>query len=906
MTEKLDNDFDSSSIQAMINNSIANSNRDLEEFIRNQAGIQVSNAMAGYAKTSNLKDLEDSLKKYLTQNDLDGYLTEGNIDTILKDYVTSTAFTKYTADANTNFASAATIVANSKFYYEKNTDASSSNYGNLCLVDRSGKVTDFIGIRDFYERGTITENGETKSVKDKVNPDKLPDDEALVNSDILPVLIKLCEQNFKTISTEMATIKAEVGDGNASFDILAAVQGENGQQIAAGIFGWANKENSKLVLYGDQIELNAEHKLKLKTGTFEVDSKEMSLNSAGKLTIDSENFKLNDTGLLMRGNIYATNLNDNITAGVVGERKNSSERNNVRFFAGTNIEKTNDTYALDRIEEAPFRVYDDGHVVAKDIELVFNGNRTSIDENGVLRASGAVIDGDVTANKIEVTSSEKIWEVTKENQKYSGKVEIETKISAENFRMAASGVLHDVSDNTIEIDKNKNFLELTVLPYAHNTEDNELGSDLYGVPTLCMYYNGVPFVLSPATWVTRSSVTGNGNFDSSNMRWIKQYDTYNYSEVNEIGAYYSLTSGNFSTLGKYYIAFPDKIKNHIGYPTDEDELCRLIIYDWGPNKSEKVGLLAGSSGDVNLLMDADKGDGIFILKSSIKDNSTYAYSAHASTCINESNCKLFRGWIPKNSYKIGTKCRFKYFTEFLNDEDASTVRNETKFGIDHICDFIHYIVESQDTPQMGDKTGCWGGSGEYIKIKNFSDILPFCKNTPATSRFYESGDGSGQYLEINIDYYPLLTINESGIPNSTVDKIYGNCCIEMHASSYNIKLEYQKYKEDGGWYNLTNGELNSYLDSMDFILKFDFYLKLSTQQTFDHLCESNEAFDFGYDTDSELNKRYILKNVIKTFFEDENVYKNIDPSDVDFSGEIKAGEYIYRKTNWNKNGSWTV
>lgn len=279
LNTRIDNITDLNDIQTQINNAIMNANLELTGFISDLAGQQVANAMGGYVKTSSL-------------------------DNKLKGYVASSAFETYKSDAKNRTASSSLIVANSKFATIK---YNKKDY--LINNDDTGSRSQYQTIEEYWE----------KEVKNTY-PD-LSDEDTLKN------FIGNCETKFKTVSTELANISAKVGQGSAQVDIIAAVEGEGGEQIVGAIITKANQSGSLIGLNADRIHLDANHKLTLNSGTFEINSSNFTLNSdglvlsgrGGKTRIDANGI-LHAQGADIQGTITADRFEsektDNYTVSV--------------------------------------------------------------------------------------------------------------------------------------------------------------------------------------------------------------------------------------------------------------------------------------------------------------------------------------------------------------------------------------------------------------------------------------------------------------------------------------------------------------------------------------------------------------------------------------------------------------
>ena len=413
LNTRIDNITDLNDIQTQINNTIMNANLELTGFISDLAGQQVANAMGGYVKTSSL-------------------------DNKLKGYVASSAFETYKSDAKNRTASSSLIVANSKFATIKY-----NNKDYLINNDDTGSRSQYQTIEEYWE----------KEVKNTY-PD-LSDEDTLKN------FIGNCETKFRTVSTELANISAKVGQGSAQVDIIAAVEGEGGEQIVGAIITKANQSGSLIGLNADRIHLDANHKLTLKSGTFE---------------INSSNFTLNDNGLILRGK---------------------------------------------------------------------NGN-TSIDGDGILRAQGAIIQGAITADKFVAESTKKISISNGETGKYEGNVTKRTSINSDEFVIETSGVLKDTQGSQIDVTGNKLYIKMVDKLVNNNTDIKDVSGKtvqyLYGVPVLCMMYNGVEYPLSPASWF-KEPVDGENPTD---MYFFYVEDTY--KSVSAKGSFFFNTKNSYNKI----------------------------------------------------------------------------------------------------------------------------------------------------------------------------------------------------------------------------------------------------------------------------------------------------------------------------------------------------------------------
>ena len=430
LNTRIDNITDLNDIQTQINNAIMNANLELTGFISDLAGQQVANAMGGYVKTSSL-------------------------DNKLKGYVASSAFETYKSDAKSRTASSNLIVANSKFATIKSDNEEYLMYSN-------GTKSSYKTIEEYWN-----------AIKNNIDPTgKGLDDEKIFNN-----FIQKCEDTFRTVATELANISVNVGQGSAQVGIIATVKSELGNEssddakdITAAIFARANQYGSEIALNADNINISANHKLKLSSDTFELKS--------NNLTID-------ENGLVLTG----------------------------------------------------------------------NNRKTMIGIDGILRAQGAVIQGDITANKFISNTSQ-----TTET------------IGSDVWTFERSSVMDDHEFRVSSLRKKGNtdmspsHIYITILP-EYTMENSQENPDLWtasdngklmGVPVLCFEYDGKPYYLTPGVWKSSGGSTA-----KSNIYWKKLGDIY--AEFDYMG--------NLSSKANYRLAFTNY---HIFKPSVNNELVSYV------------------------------------------------------------------------------------------------------------------------------------------------------------------------------------------------------------------------------------------------------------------------------------------------------------------------------------------
>ena len=379
LENKINNLTDLDGIIKEVQNAINNATIDVESLINDKAGEAISSKLGDYVKTSTLNER------------LDGY-------------VASTAFDTYKSDSSKSLAQSSKIVANSKFLKLPNGD-------DECLVRLTGEITGFKSVEDYFK--SLSPSEKTAILGDKTFSS---DDKALEDPDVIAKLIEVCERTFKTVISEMSIISQNVGPGFAESSIISAVNGANGKQIAASIFTKANEKGSGITLNADNILIDSKHALTVKSGgNINIQSGgNFKINSGGKFQITSDNFNIDSNGnvtvkgaieatsltitsgssaettlksfiegvgtekhwgnatesytdgwltnafsktaisggLALTGNIFAADSSGNVNAGMMGG--NVENKNDIRFFAGGVTP-----------ENAPFRVYEDGNLIAK-------------------------------------------------------------------------------------------------------------------------------------------------------------------------------------------------------------------------------------------------------------------------------------------------------------------------------------------------------------------------------------------------------------------------------------------------------------------------------------------------------------------------------------------------------------
>ena len=529
-------------IQNAIDAALSNISGDLEDFVRVTAGQQINYALGPYARTS----------------DIDA-----------KGYITSSAFSKYTSDADKRTASLSHIVANSTFmkdedgYYIWGVDGYYIYGGTQVTYSAGESVSGVSDVGSFYYSKYILPSEKEEIDGDSEYENKL-EDPAVVGR-----LITLCERKLKQVAMELAGISAAVAEGYASANIIAAVKDHSDpdNDIVAAIFVEATEMGSSIKLSANNLDLTGDN-LVINTKNFQVntDSKGTVIvkgaleatslkigdydlttgdgargfvrayqepSSGGDSDDDSawlrEAFQETSIngGLAMTGNILVADKNGNITAGMMGYDRPASNED-IRFFAGTKnlTSQASLSQIMDAMKNAPFRVYENGHVVLED----------------------AVVSGEITANKFDSTSDVRDLEV---NGSKIGTYTIGTFMDSDQFQV------YSKTKKTGESNEREAKIYVTILPELSLDDiegvPDELAASaiaddgkLIGVPVLCFDYKGKTYYMTPGAWKT-----GAGSVNTSNMYFTTGPSIYSAVE-------FTVGSSASHNNGEYYTFNPDK------------------------------------------------------------------------------------------------------------------------------------------------------------------------------------------------------------------------------------------------------------------------------------------------------------------------------------------------------------
>lgn len=315
--------------------------------------------------------------------------------------------------------------------------------------------------------------------------------------------------------SELATISQMVSDGIASTSIIAKAGDSTAVFFEQAVDGG-----------GSQIYMNA-----------------------NEIGIESDYFKLDNNGLRLTGNLLAKNSSGRITAGVIGD----NSANGIKFFAGTNT-----TENSMNISNAPFRVYEDGRVVA----------------------TNATISGDIVANCINSSVSYKQIIEIEEGYPDTYSIEKQANMTADTFE-----IISTATNETTSGDPETAKIYITVmdkLDVSQITGDISSQGTLTNVPVLCFEYHNDKYYLTPGVWksLNTSAVyhdvyiypldgqfSFTGHYDNGFMAtwsvWIPESITGGSAITLEYSDWYTVVSGSGDNIsfrwGQSFNTNPTKI-----------------------------------------------------------------------------------------------------------------------------------------------------------------------------------------------------------------------------------------------------------------------------------------------------------------------------------------------------------
>ena len=497
----------------------------------------------------------------------------------------------------------------------------------------------------------------------------------------------------------------------------------------------------------------------------------------------------------------------NITAGVIGE--DNPGMDDIKFFAGTSVKSENTLQ--NAIKSAPFRVYENGHVVANDFEIAASDESIKINQYGLSAIANKTISNDVL----------------------SGELTKFTNINSDMFSIKVLNGTYTADSTTYNVSENEVYIK--IVDRLYNPNSNVAGSPfvgqqyLYGVPTLCMKYrspaNGElkEYILSPATWIENTTV------NSTNMRWMHAFGDIDYRyTINPNVINYSLrslVSGLNSTVysnssnssaqsitnilgstyngGLYYVYNPNNRRNVISGGDTTAEICKFNVENIGSNAASVHQLLYQKglttytySASANHSIENINNGGVYAIRDNNISNGDYGPGAGKS--ITDENCDTFVTYLSQtiSDYALIYNC--SYSLDSVSDFQAcqfSCVSNIYRFvkyasGALRSNIYSDYALGGNDSGWSMD----YNGHSWICSLKGLFDNLSF-----DTDGYYTNDetyiDRSGT---LNISYYPIITISNNGKNLSNYTKyVWIKCSAEFGNAYFKNSKENIYYVFDG-------------------------------------------------------------------------------------------------------------
>lgn len=503
------------------------------------------------------------------------------------------------------------------------------------------------------------------------------------------------------------------------------------------------------------------------------------------------------------------------------------------------------------IDSPNFSVTSNGNVSLGSLTL--NTGNTVIDSEGNLYAQNAVISGQVQANEFLASTTTSI-STSFTGHTITGTAQKTTQINGESLIITADANITDNSDTKHLI----NSLYIKLVDVLDNTDPNTknpaFDDQLICVPVLCMNYNGVEYVLSPASWMTNS--VGN----ETNMRWVK-YGVYQYTFTlpNVITDDTYLYQG-----GDFYIFRPGYgIEGTTGdafinlHNNNDDAVCRFRVVNWGTqgggiDSSLNADLIAAGLLPANNTGD----DGVYVPYN--VSMGSYILDGGSQTRINSTNISKYQTFIDSSGFEYALKITVPAIS-------SSDLSDGSDYIVDGFVDYMNSII----VPKEGsaDEYEWTGNDGDpslsgSVKLIGLGNYLPFMIDYMGSSNTYT----------LNIEIYPKWK-NTPGYfdLDNTVESIY-------------IKYKLNAYKDfSSNPLQVTSRSMSvtatatCYISTINYDLSFDAVLIPQTPFTL------NSSFPL-----SETQKDAVI-DVVKDFLQnsiDYTVFSALTEDRVAFTAQV--------------------
>lgn len=561
-------------IQNQINDAIRNADAELNDFLSQMVGVQIGSALGGYAKRSELQ---------MALNGLD------------EKYVASAAFDSYKADAGRRIASASRIVANSTFAKDENGK----------LLYRNGNPSPYETVQKFWE-----------ALSDDQKAQYDPNNYGLSDPDVVENFLRLCESTFMTVHTELSLIEQKVTEGDATLDMMTAINGTNGENIVAAIFMKANEaEGSSIVLNADKILLDANHKLAVRAGDIVLSAEDKLALIGDTFYIDSKNFSVDD-------NSGKVTINGDLTA-------NTFKTNNNNTYIGTDgILHAKGADITGKIEAQSFYATYTNEDEDSNSSIT---KKTTIDgQTFSISAEGEVQGNDITNNAIYI----KIFDTYNNSQTNGGAI----------------------SDETL--------YGLPALCMSYRDRSGKLKE----------------YMLSPASWIipnaSGSVNDSNMRWMPKYSGYHCEFNLPNSDIVSKYSFSHSFTTGGNNNNQSYL--FRDENDRFITWG-DYDKIYQFNVLNLGGDDASPDNITpAMLKNQYNLLSDANNMIGSYTTKNTLGDEGlNYAGSDGVQTIINSHNCETMQGYLPRDNQSIAANYSktVSTLTTYGSDEIIKLMKN---------------------------------------------------------------------------------------------------------------------------------------------------------------------------------------------------------------------------------------
>ena len=446
-----------------------------------------------------------------------------------------------------------------------------------------------------------------------------------------------------------------------------------------------------------------------------------------------------------------------------------------------------------------FNLDNNGLSLTGNITLRSKNGVTRLDENGVLYASGAVISGEITTDKLIAESTMVEADFTNGSfSQYSGTITKRTSINNSSFGITVNGTLtseEEVSGDAAPDITINNAIYFEILNEYENLNgsadyNSAFPNKMFYVPTLTMMYNGEAYVLNPATWIKRSDIINNAS--TSNMRWVFVCPIliYTYNGSSQNNQVYTKTLGASGNNYSCRIFYKPSIMT-----TELTNLYRINVFNLGETDDEKstnLGLLKSH----NLISYTGNNTDLIYINPTCAfaqqddvNSGDVGNNAGQQTVITKASCTRFSNALPKSNFTCG---RF-YEKEYVNPSNND-------WNVNNVYNLFKAIVAKNDEIWLN-------GSNPYI-CTNLENKLPF-----------ESGvQIENSYKKLHINYYPIFEISNGGkTVSNSISKLYLDCRYELYGS-------YIEHNDNKITVRHATYENNPYLKSIMLWIEFKIYI----------------------------------------------------------------------------------